>query len=139
MIEIVNIQGRYILARASAKLTPEDYTLLDETIKPRLATHHTVRVQIEFRDFHGWTLPGVGAAIRFGLTDGKVIEKLAIVGEHKSEEALAWVVEVFGSTVVEFFTLDHAHEAWKWLHADETGEYLSYASFGTISPSAKSD
>ncbi|HRF59785.1 MAG TPA: STAS/SEC14 domain-containing protein [Fimbriimonadaceae bacterium] len=139
MIEIVTIQDRYILARASSKLTPEDYHLLDETIKPRLTKHHTVRVQIEFRDFHGWTLPGVAAAIRFGLTDGKVIEKLAVVGEHKTEEALAWVVEVFGSTVVEFFGLDRAHDAWKWLHADEVGEYLSYASFGTVSPSKKGD
>lgn len=139
MIEIVTIQGRYILARASAKLTPEDYTLLDETIKPRLAEHHTVRVQIEFHDFHGWTLPGVGAAIRFGMTDGKVIEKLSVVGESKTEEGLAWVVEVFGSTVVEFFTLDRAHDAWKWLHADEIGEYLSYASFGTVSSSKKGD
>lgn len=129
MLECIAAEGRYLAFRASAKLNPEDYDQLAKLVEEKAEKPHTVRVLLNFQDFHGWTLPGAGAAIKFGIKDGKLVEKLAIVGEGKSEGALAWIVEVFGSSIVEFFDTERGKEAWSWLHADDTGEYLSYASF----------
>lgn len=129
MLECIASDGRYLAFRASGKLDPDDYDLLARTIEEHAVKSHTVRAMLVMQDFHGWTLAGLGAAIRTGIKDGKLVEKLVIVGDHSSEAAMAWVIEIFGSTIVEFFHADKGKEAWAWLHADETGEYLSFASF----------
>ena len=129
MLECIAAEGRYLAFRASEKLTPQDYEQLSKLVEEKAAKPHTVRVLLNFQDFHGWTIPGAGAALKFGIKDGKLVEKLAIIGTGKTEEALAWVIEVFGSSIVEFFEPERGKDAWSWLHADDTGEYLSDASF----------
>lgn len=131
MIELITVDGRYLAFKASGKLEPSDYEELAKHIEATAERQKITRVILLLDEFHGWTLPGAAAAIKFGIKDGHLVEKLGIIGAHTSDEALAWVVEVFGSTIVEFFEPGRGEDAWKWLHADETGEYLSFASFGS--------
>lgn len=129
MVALLGVDRRYLAFRASGKLAAHDVTQMASIIEENTSHAPTVRVLLQLSDFDGWTLGGGAEAIVVGIRDGKRVEKLAIVGERKTEEAMAWIVEVFGSTIVEFFPEAQAEEAWSWLHADDTGEYLSFASF----------
>lgn len=129
MIETLAAEGRYLAFRISGKLDANDIRALTSTIEERVTAPHNVRMLLLFEDFEGATVGGLATGAVFGLRDGKLVEKLAIVGGKKSEEALAWAVEVFGATIVEVFEPENGEEGWKWLHADDTGEYLSFASF----------
>ncbi|HRI44610.1 MAG TPA: STAS/SEC14 domain-containing protein [Fimbriimonadaceae bacterium] len=129
MVALLGVDRRYIAFRASGKLHAQDVSQMARTIEENTAHAPTVRVLLQLVDFEGWTLGGAAEAAVANVRDGKRVEKLVIVGERKSDAGIAWAIEVFGSTIVEFFPEDQANEAWSWLHADDTGEYLSFASF----------
>lgn len=130
-MKLIAESGRYLVLETTGSLHADDYHELAKLIEAGRGGNPTVRVMLRLHDWHGWTLGGAAAGAMFAVREAKHVEKLAIVGEKHSDAALAWTVEVFGSTIVEFFDAGNDEEAWKWLHADETGEYLSYASFGT--------
>lgn len=127
MLKIILIEGRYIVVQASGKLEASDYAEVEKAMEDIAAKHHTMRMLLMLTDFQGWDWSGIAEEFRFGWTHRSQIEKLAIVGEKSSQEKLAWMVEVFSSTIVEFFLDEEGENAWKWLHADENEEYYSWA------------
>jgi hypothetical protein len=129
MIELIGVDRHYLAFRATGKVQAHDVEEMARVIEEKTQHHPTVRVLLQLTDFEGWTLGAEAEVLLKNLRDGKRVEKLAIVGERKSAEPLAWAVEIFGSSIVEFFPADQVSEAWSWLHADDTGEYLSFASF----------
>lgn len=129
-MKLVAESGRYLVLESTGSLHADDYHALAKIIAEHAQGDQTVRVLLRLHEWHGWSLGGVAAGTMFALRESKNVEKLAIVGEKHSDAALAWAVEIFGSNIVEFFEAGQEEAAWKWLHADETGEYLSFASFG---------
>jgi len=127
MLKIILVEGRYIVVQASGKLDGDDFPEFEAKIEELASKHHTVRMLLALRDFEGWSISGLGAEIRFGWKHRSQFEKVAVVGEKPSQDKLAWLIDVFSSSIVEFFLEEEGEKAWKWLHEDEAAEYYSWA------------
>lgn len=127
MLKIILIEGRYIVLQASGKLDADDYPEFEKAVEDLASKYETVRLMLVPRDFEGWSWSGLSEEFKFGWSHRSKFEKLAIVGEKSSQEKLAWLAEIFSSTITEFFLDSEGEAAWKWLHADENEEYYSWS------------
>lgn len=121
--------GRYIALKVTGAVTADDQQTLAPFMQDRFSSGQELRILLWIEEFPGWSIRDMWDEMRLYHWPSNRIEKLAIVGESRVEEFIAWMAEIFSSTVVEFFRHEDIDEAWKWLHADEGGEYLSFASF----------
>lgn len=99
MIELIGVDRHYLAFRATGKVQAHDVEEMARVIEEKTQHHPTVRVLLQLTDFEGWTLGAEAEVLLKNLRDGKRVEKLAIVGERKSAEPLAWAVEIFGSSI----------------------------------------
>ena len=125
-------RDRYVWVHVEGRFTEDDYQTLTPFLERRIESHRSLRVLFELTDLHGWQAKSAFEEMSFVLKHQKNFEKIAFVGSRRTEEILAWLIEIFSSSIVEFFSADNAKGAWDWLHADDTAEYLSFASQGTV-------
>lgn len=131
MVEVMpRTKDDYLAIKLIGRMRAEDYAQFDPFFERTLENKRKVRMLMWLHDFHGWTLAGAWHDLRHGLQHKKHIEKVAIVGEKRSDEMLAWAFEVFTSTNVEFFLVEDLEDAWKWLHGDDSGKFRSRATPG---------
>jgi hypothetical protein len=131
MVELLPIsKDQFVAIRLSGAATPEDYRGLGELLDKKLEKYKMIRVLLRLDGVSLWALRATWEGLRVGLAHRDRIEVLALVGEKKTEQMVAWAVELFTGTVVECFPEDGMDEAWHWLKADHSDKLRSYANRG---------
>jgi hypothetical protein len=117
-IKIDQIVGRNILEIAiNGKLTPEDYDDFVPEIDRMIQNFGKIRILLALPDFHGWTAGGLWEDTKFAVKHYKDIERLAIVGDKKWEEGMAYFCKPFTHAEVKYFDHSRMDEARHWIAA----------------------
>lgn len=108
--------GKILVLELTGKLTAEDYSHFTEQVEQAVQTHGKVRFMVEMHDFHGWTFGALWEDIKFDVSHYSHIERLALVGNHKWQEAMATFCIPFTSASVRYFDEHHVSDASAWIH-----------------------
>lgn len=111
-------EGNIFAIRLSGKLTKPDYEHFIPETERRIKQHGKLRMLVEMRDFHGWTLGALWEDIKFDLRHFADIERLALVGEKKWEAGMAAFCKPFTRATVRYFDAAQRDDAIAWLHED---------------------
>lgn len=117
MIEGIEITavGNYVHVTATGKLSKESYHEMAPMIDEQIKENGKLRLLFEMHEFHGWTLGGVWEDMKFDMKHWRDIERLAIVGESRWEQAMATFCKPFTSAKVKYFDHTDLEEAKTWL------------------------
>jgi hypothetical protein len=107
--------GKCLLVQLSGKLTKEDYQHFVPAVERLIKQQGKIRVLVQMRDFHGWTLAAVWEDIKFDLKHFGDIERLAFVGERKWEAGMATFCKPFTRAVIRYFDEANYEEALGWI------------------------
>ncbi|MFN7172941.1 MAG: STAS/SEC14 domain-containing protein [Fimbriimonadaceae bacterium] len=127
MFEIRSNKGRYVAVTLLGKVTESDYNRLAPFFEEKLREHRNLRVLFEFRDYEGMEHKARWEEFKMWLHHRDHFEKICFVGPKRVAEVHAWIVEIFSDSIIEFFAPEDIDAAWRWLHADESAEYASWA------------
>ena len=118
----VNLEERagqkILVARASGKLSKEDYEVFVPAMERLIKEQGKIRVLFEMQDFHGWEAGALWEDIKFDLKHFADIERLAMVGDQKWEEWMAKFCQPFTTAEIRYFDQSHAAEAESWIAND---------------------
>lgn len=107
--------GLILVVRASGKLTKADYERFVPETERLIGTYGKIRILIEMADFHGWEMGALWEDIKFDIKHFNDIERLAIVGETRWEQAMATFCKPFTSAAIQYFTADQRDQALTWI------------------------
>jgi hypothetical protein len=111
--------GCIVGVTASGKLTHQDYEQPVPKLEELIHKYRRVRVLFDLADCHGWELGAAWHDLKFGLKHGGEVERCAVVGEARWQEAMTKLSRVFFN--VRYFDRSESEQAWRWLRegADE--------------------
>lgn len=107
--------GRILGFKMSGTLHDQDYGAFVPIVEQAVHAHGKVRLLAQFHDFHGWDLHALWDDIKFSTQHCADIERIALVGEKKSEEWMAKVCKPFTLAKVRYFDSHEIEAAWVWL------------------------
>ena len=110
--------GRILEVDVSGKLTKADYEAFGPRVEELMKQHGKIRILFRMHDFHGWTVGGLWEDLKFDLQHFRDIERLAVVGEKRWEQAMATVCKPFPSAEIKYFDVSEADQALQWLQHD---------------------
>jgi len=103
------------------KLTKEDYELFVPQLEGLMDQEETIRILVEFQEFHGWTLGALWEDTKFGTKHFNDIDRLAVVGDRQWEKLLAAFIKPFTTATVRYFDSLEKDAAKQWLKKETTG------------------
>ena len=104
-------RGWYAAAQAD-NLEP-----VDELVTALIAEHGKLRILVIMHDFHGWTAGAVWEDLKFDFKHSRDIEKVAMVGDAKWEQAMAAICKPFTGATIRYFDHSQLEEARTWIAA----------------------
>ena len=107
--------GRIVVIYVSGTLVKADYAGLGSQFERLLQQHTKLRILFDMTDFHGWDAGAALEDIKFALKHFADIERLAMVGDAKWEQALTMFWKPFTKATIRYFDHAEATEARKWL------------------------
>jgi hypothetical protein len=107
--------GKCLLVQLSGKLTKEDYQHFVPTVERLIKRQGKIRVLVQMRDFHGWTLGALWEDIKFDVKHFGDIERLAFVGDRKWEAGMAAFCTPFTRAAIRYFDEANSEEALGWI------------------------
>jgi hypothetical protein len=107
--------GKLLAVHVSGKLVKDDYTDFVPAFERLVQQHGMIRMLFDMSDFHGWEARAAWADLKFGVEHYADIERMAMVGENKWQEAMTVFVKPFTKAHVRYFDHNEAALARKWL------------------------
>lgn len=107
--------GKCLLIQLSGKLTKEDYQHFVPAVEMLIKQQGKIRVLVQMREFHGWTLPALWEDIKFDLKHFGDIERLAFVGDRKWEAGMATFCKPFTRAAICYFDEANYKDALGWI------------------------
>ena len=107
--------GKCLLVQLSGKLTKEDYQHFVPAVERLVKQQDRIRVLVQMRDFHGWTLGALWEDIKFDVTHFGDIERLALVGDRKWEASMAAFCKPFTRAAIRYFDESKYEDALGWI------------------------
>jgi hypothetical protein len=107
--------GKCLLVQLSGKLTKEDYQHFVPAVERLIKQQGKIRVLVQMRDFHGWTLAALWEDIKFDVKHFSDIERLAFVGDRKWEAGMAAFCKPFTRAAIRYFDEANYEEALGWV------------------------
>lgn len=104
--------------KLSGRLHSEEYRAFMPGLEAALAAEGTLRVLVQFEDFHGVDLRAVWDDLRFATKHYTDFERIAVVGDGRWEAWLANFCKPFTRAVVKHYKACDVAHAWAWLRAD---------------------
>jgi hypothetical protein len=120
MIKVLSeSHGNIFIARASGKLTDQDYK---DVLIPRLESiireHGKARLLLDMGDeFSGWEAAALWDDAHFGLTHRNDFEKMGVIGGPKWVEWALKIATLAISGEIRSFSSSDRAEAFRWIHA----------------------
>jgi ABC-type sulfate transport system substrate-binding protein len=107
--------GKVLTVDLVGTLAKEDYRPLAEEFL-RLATKYgKIRVFLDMTRFHGWDMAALWQEIKFDVQHLNKMERLAVVGEKRWQQAIAAASKPFTSAEVRYFNAADGAQARQWL------------------------
>jgi len=107
--------GKLLAVHVSGKLVKDDYTDFVSAFERLVRQHGKLRVLFDMTDFHGWEVSAAWEDFKFGVDHFSDIERMAMVGEKKWQEAMAVFAKPFTKAQVLYFDHADAAKARNWL------------------------
>ncbi len=108
--------GKLLVVHVSGKLVKDDYTELVPAFERLVKQHGKMRLLFDMSDFHGWEASAAWEDFKFGIEHYADIERMAMVGENKWQEAMTVFAKPFTKAEVRYFDHGDAAAARKWLN-----------------------
>ncbi len=109
--------GRILELYLTGKLATEDYENVVPTLERLVKTHRKLRILVNMHDFHGWTPGAMWEDLKFDVKHFHDIERAAIVGEKKWQQAVTAFCKPFTGAEVRYFDRADVDQARAWLLA----------------------
>lgn len=107
--------GKLLIVHVSGKLAKSDYErFLPETDR-LIHEHGKISILFDMADLHGWEIGAMWEDMKFAVKHFSDIEKLAVVGEKKWQQAVTTFCKPFTKATVRYFDRTDTSEARKWL------------------------
>jgi hypothetical protein len=120
MIETIETSSPKVLGlKLCGKLHDEDYKQFVPKVETLLTTEGKLRLLVQFEDFHGWDWHAAWDDLKFGLKHYSDFERIAMVGDRKSEKLMARFCRPFTKAKVKYFDRSEVDAARQWLEEDE--------------------
>ena len=97
------------------KLEKEDYELFVPQIEGLMKEKKAIRILVELKDFHGWTVGALWEDTKFGAKHFNDIDRLAVVGDRKWEKTMTAFMKPFTAANVRYFDAMEKADAMAWL------------------------
>lgn len=110
------MEGKFIEVQVSGKLTKEAYREFAPMTEAGIKKHGKVRILFIMHDFHGWDAGALWEDIKFDVKHFAHIERLAIVGETKWEQAMATFCRPFTTAKIKYFDSKDIDLARAWIN-----------------------
>lgn len=107
--------GKILLVQASGKLTKADYAPLEAAMARLVARHGRLRLLLDMSGFHGWDAGAAWADLKFGVKHHADIERIAMAGETKWQQAMANLFRPFSQAQIRYFDHTAVAAARAWL------------------------
>lgn len=107
--------GNLIGIRATGTLTGADYDDLLPRLRAAIEEHGQIRALLEIRDLEGLTPAALWDEATFDAAELEHVERLAVVGDARWEEALESIAAPFVRAETRYFPGAQKDEAWRWL------------------------
>lgn len=99
----------------SGTLTHQDYVEIIPQMEELIRQQGKLRALVQLNEFEGWKPTALVDELRFDIRHRKDIERVAILGEGKSQKALTKIASPLFSGEVRFFPKEEIIEAKTWL------------------------
>jgi len=109
--------GEVVEVTVTGKLSRDDY----DTFVPFLETRmqeKKVKILFSMKDFTGWDAGALWEDIKFDIKHFGDIDRLAMVGDKKWEEGMAWFCKPFTTAKVAYYDQSQIETAQAWLRGD---------------------
>ncbi len=97
--------GKVLVVHVSGKLVKADYEQLVPEFERLIRQHERIRVLFDMTDFHGWEASAAWEDFKLGVGHYADIERIALVGDKKWQQAMATICKPFTKATVRYF--DH--------------------------------
>lgn len=102
---------------AKGKLDDDDYDKILPLLRQKIEDHGKVSWYFQMEDFKGWSFNAFWRDIQFDVKNNNKMERIAIVGENKWQEAMTDFMKPFADAEIKYFDEDKAAEAKEWIEA----------------------
>lgn len=106
--------GNILEVEVTGTLTRQDYDVFVPVIESQMQ-NGKVKLLVSMREFTGWELGALWEDIKFDLKHFGDIERLALVGDKKWEEGMAWFCKPFTSATIAYFDRSQIEAARSWI------------------------
>lgn len=107
--------GKTLVLSLSGKLTKQDYVQFIPEVERLIKEFGKIRILVEMKDFHGWEFGALWEDIKFDMKHFRDIERLALVGDSKWEQGMAWFCKPFTTAKLKYFDVSKESEALTWV------------------------
>lgn len=112
--------GTIITLVFNETITKQDFEYFVPQLETFMASRDKIRLLIELRDFNGITPGALWEDTKFGIRHFDDIERLAIVGDSRWEQAMAGFIKPFTTASVKYFEQTQLDSANRWIrNADD--------------------
>lgn len=106
--------GQVLEVEVTGTLTRQDYDVFVPVIETQMQ-QGKVKLLVSMRDFTGWELGALWEDIKFDIRHFRDIERLALVGDKKWEEGMAWFCKPFTTATIAYFDQSQIETARSWI------------------------
>ena len=117
-VQLLDVQHSPVAeVRLSGRLEKSDYEQFVPFMERQFenAPGGKIRLLCVMEDFEGWTAGGMWEDLKWDVKHFNDIEKLAMVGEAKWQEAMSDFCKPFTTAEIRYFELANIGEAREWL------------------------
>ncbi len=107
--------GKILVVHASGKLVQADYPEFVAQFERRVQKPRKQHVLFDMAGLRGWDLGAAWADLKFSVKHLADIDRLALVGDRKWQQALAIFFKPFTKATTRYFDQAESAEARKWL------------------------
>ena len=111
-----SMEGKLIEVRVSGKLTKDAYQEFVPMTESAIKKYGKIRILFIIHDFHGWDVGALWEDLKFDIKHFNDIERLAIVGETKWEQAMATFCRPFTTAKIKYFDSKDEEQARSWIN-----------------------
>lgn len=115
MFSIDQANRKYLRIRATGRLTPHDYDMLEPAVEEALASRGgRAPLLLDLRGWHGWTTAGLLRDLRFDLKHRNSFPRIAVIGDRAWHRWLAHAAMPLFSGEMRYFGVGD-REAADWV------------------------
>ena len=117
-VQVTNLQNdRTIEVAATGKLTRADQDECVPVIESEMK-QGKVKILFSMHNFSGWDVGALWEDIKFDMKHFGEIERVAMVGEKKWEQGMAWFCKPFTTAKIAYFDQSEIDAARSWLQGE---------------------